>query len=935
VWVDELGQTDDYVELLNVGTEPLDLSAFRLADDEGAHPLPAVTLAPAERVLLWADKEPEQGTNHLPMKISSGGEKLSLLDAHGAVVDETQVPPLQEHHAWARHPDGTGSFTDCGWATPESSNGDHCGPHQPPGLPEVVSFAPYVWPQPWPSQTGPLVLSELALRPAQFVEVLNVSDQPVELSAFQVTLAPSTVGEPWPTREQGAPLSWAEGSLAPHARGLLPVSPSDLGAIAQDPRYEGVVSLWRVADGAVLDRVAFDQWPEGAALARGDTASSAFRFCEEPTPGEDDGACVPVTQRETGDHVRALQTAGDFEALSKARARVGISGVEFIVDMDAGDRVTLLNSEDWDLHYLFISEVIDGEPHIDRCTSSGYMQFQAGWYAFSEQQYFKVEGRRYLLGNLVHHAGTDLHTVEFSPGDAISPAQMQRAFFAVMRTVPEPTLWAIRPQDAEQVARARLIEGQVPLVDPNAPYRGVTFQPLSAAVAFGTLKYVQSDAIDAEPLGPHDILLTDQVPNDIPFVAGLITEAIQTPLSHVNVLSRARGTPNMFLRDAREVPAVSSLLGKLVRFEVRGADYLLREATSQEAVEFWNSRLPSGPPLAPRLDRTMRGVQPLEQHSFADLPALGGKASQMAELLSVEVCSATALPERPFALPVVHSLEHFSASGAASLLSQAQQDPDFQANSQVREQKLAEVRQAILAYPVDSTLLDQLEEAIAERWPDKRLRFRSSSNTEDLSTFSGAGLYDSTPWEPSDGRAGLERAVREVWASLWNTRAYDERAAYNIDQSSVAMGVLVHPAYFHETANGVIISRDVREPMRADRYSFNAQIGEALVTNPAPGVASDQFTASTYDPSNLISESVSSLPGPHPVLRQSEISELVCSLQRIHEHFRGVVDPEGKNAWFAMDVEFKVSGANRAVAIKQARPYSFGSAAPAGWCDLF
>ena len=50
------------------------------------------------------------------------------------------------------------------------------------------------------------------------------------------------------------------------------------------------------------------------------------------------------------------------------------------------------------------------------------------------------------------------------------------------------------------------------------------------------------------------MLITDDVPNDVPLVGGLITEAFQTPLSHVSVLSRNRGTPNMALRDAREDP---------------------------------------------------------------------------------------------------------------------------------------------------------------------------------------------------------------------------------------------------------------------------------------------------------------------------------------------------------------------------------------------
>jgi hypothetical protein len=46
------------------------------------------------------------------------------------------------------------------------------------------------------------------------------------------------------------------------------------------------------------------------------------------------------------------------------------------------------------------------------------------------------------------------------------------------------------------------------------------------------------------------------------------------------------------------------------------------------------------------------------------------------------------------------------------------------------------------------------------------------------------------------------------------------------------------------------------------------------------------------------------------------------------------LDPLQSNPWFAVDIEFKLMGAERALVIKQARPYSFGREAPLGWCDF-
>src|SRR5690606_19025347 len=151
-------------------------------------------------------------------------------------------------------------------------------------------------------------------------------------------------------------------------------------------------------------------------------------------------------------------------------------------------------------------------------------------------------------------------------GDVIEGEQMKQAFFSVVPHTQNPTAWFVRPQAADQVERARAVEGELPLVSPEAPFENVTFQALTEGVAYGTLKFVPNSNLYSERLGPNVIVITDDVPNDIPLVGGLITEAFQTPLAHVNVLSQNRGTPNAALQDARN--ALASHLNQLVRIEV-------------------------------------------------------------------------------------------------------------------------------------------------------------------------------------------------------------------------------------------------------------------------------------------------------------------------------------------------------------------------------
>ena len=62
------------------------------------------------------------------------------------------------------------------------------------------------------------------------------------------------------------------------------------------------------------------------------------------------------------------------------------------------------------------------------------------------------------------------------------------------------------------------------------------------------------------------------------------------------------------------------------------------------------------------------------------------------------------------------------------------------------------------------------------------LRYRSSTNNEDLPGFSGAGLYDSKTQDPEETEEdGIDKSIKGVWASLWNFRAFTEREFHRID----------------------------------------------------------------------------------------------------------------------------------------------------------
>ncbi|MBN2715515.1 MAG: lamin tail domain-containing protein [Deltaproteobacteria bacterium] len=926
-WVDEQGETEDYVELYNGSADAISLNGYELSDGQGVPVrLPDITVPAFGRVLLFADADVAQGEMHLPFKLSSEGDTLTLTSRDGEAVDHVVIPPLRHNTALLRLPDGAKEMSECIWASPGTANGSECGTAFSPTVYDTVEFSDYTWPSPWP-KSPEVTINEFRLLSDGFIELLNRSTADVNLSSLDIRLLPLPAGTPWPDRNDGTQVALPEGTLAPSERIVVALNGEEAD-IAAARWNEGVISLWQENVDEPLERIDFMHWPEGAVMSRQPDGTGRHVFCSDDTKGHSNDACTPVLTRAVESHLRHLRTPGDFEMLAAGDTRMGVLTVKQVVDLLNNDQSYLLKSERWDIHYTFVREVIEGNEPLNRCDEADEIIFDAGRDVFNDINYYSSENRQYLLGSLVHHTGANLHTFEYvSDRDAITGELMKRGFFAAMERVQIPTQWSFRPENQSQVDAALTVDGEMPIVTPSAPYQNRTYQPLNDTVGYGVLTFISAAELDNESLGPQVILVTDAVPNDIPLAAGVITESFQTPLSHVNVLSKSRGTPNMALVKAREDERIAAHLGELVRLEVGHADFDIRVADAAEAQTFWESAGTDGPLQIPILDDSVLGIVALQDASLADTPIIGAKAAGLAELTSLSLdCDVPLVtPRDSFAIPVSHYLKHFESSGAAERLAQLRADDVFQTNPDVRREGLAEVRAMIMTNPVASDLLQEVTSYIAETFGTARVRFRSSSNTEDLDGFSGAGLYTSVSGAVDDPERPIDDAIRTVWASLWNMRAYDERAYYHVSQDDVAMGILCHEAFLSEKANGVAISRDINRPWLGSFDYVNVQFGEASVTNPAPGISADLFIHHYWlDPSETYYAQSTFMNG-EKVLTDTEVDNLHCVLRGIQKHLRPLYDPNEENDRFTIDIEFKLIEPDRTLLVKQARPYSFGN----------
>jgi hypothetical protein len=237
-----------------------------------------------------------------------------------------------------------------------------------------------------------------------------------------------------------------------------------------------------------------------------------------------------------------------------------------------------------------------------------------------------------------------------------------------------------------------------------------------------------------------------------------------------------------------------------------------------------------------------------------------------------------------------------------------------------RERALDKLRKKIkkgeLA-PDDAAAIAKLQASFPAGTP---IRCRSSTNNEDLEGFNGAGLYDSFTHRPDEG--DLSKTVKQVWASLWNFRAYDERDLHRIDHLGAAMGVLVHPNFDDELANGVAVTKNPYDPVWPGFY-VNVQVGESLVTNPDPDATPDELLISAigehdeYETQYIRRSTLTT--GGRPVMTDEQLAGLTGLLATIQAGFKAIYAKDDDDG-FAMDVEFKVDAAGR-LAVKQARPW--------------
>ncbi len=684
---------------------------------------------------------------------------------------------------------------------------------------------------------------------------------------------------------------------------------------------------------------------------RSDTGTRAPTDAGLQDAGAPEGQCAEAAER-LGHPVclHRIDSDADWRSVAAPLDRVDqVRSTKYFVPASDAARLRplFIDADYYTMHYNFMVEAF--EPLFEALTTGMYLDLL-----------FDPALREYYVGEVIEsrRPGGDTFVGFYVAGDAATPKlvgceDLETVYGELSDRMPGFEL-AVIPFDAAQ--RELVGDCGLPVFNPDA---SLEYELYHYGAGYGTVRLHTlrslSEALETGAIGWQDILVVDEAPFDVEtVVSGVVTGTRQSPLSHLAVRGASRGTPNCYLRDAAEL--LASWDGELVKATCDTDTLTVSAATVEEAEAFWAGIRPS-PVTLPDPDPSFTELLNLLDLPVADptersrsRSRFGGKARNLAWLYQT-IDDALQFPgfgipvayyqafieDNTWAVDVGAGLETLSF---AETLSAYLEDETFRTDGQLRQARLAALRGAMTDSPCDPDLLDRLASEILRVFgaDNVMVRFRSSSNAEDDLRFNGAGLYESASacladqldgdvigpsrCDPQqDDERDLCRALKQVWASLWNRRAYDEREWYGIDHARAAMGILVNPRTTLEVANAVAFSGNplgINDP----RYLVSAQAGEIDVVSSRPGVWPEQVLLTVSD--GAVSDidyvlSSSELPEGEHVLEVAHLNrmgELLFELSGIYP----IDDPLPDGADVYLDTEWKVTQ-EEALVVKQIRPF--------------
>src|SRR5262249_35692083 len=143
-------------------------------------------------------------------------------------------------------------------------------------------------------------------------------------------------------------------------------------------------------------------------------------------------------------------------------------------------------------------------------------------------------------------------------------------------------------------------------------------------------------------IGFNEILVLDEVPVQLPPVAGIITTKPSTPLSHINLLAKGWGIPNVYIKNAQEL--FKQYNGWWVEFDARHDNYSIKRADKNALDEYQNRLKERLDVMKPRSDLSVMKLASLSEQRASSVIAYGAKSANLGEMIHAKLAGISVPP---------------------------------------------------------------------------------------------------------------------------------------------------------------------------------------------------------------------------------------------------------------------------------------------------
>jgi phosphoglucan,water dikinase len=330
-----------------------------------------------------------------------------------------------------------------------------------------------------------------------------------------------------------------------------------------------------------------------------------------------------------------------------------------------------------------------------------------------------------------------------------------------------------------------------------------------------------------------------------PNVRGVVLCHALPHLSHLALRARQAKVPLIAVEDDKLVEYARSLANEpVVKLSAESTGIKLEPTTAPASAAAASSEAgPQATKPVIRLDAdlsragTVFDLVALDKRGLEKSIRIAGTKSAMCARLSAiaENSSGSAAFAAPAGVVIPFGAMEFACASISKLehLDSLLLDLNQHADDPVKMRDTCEAIQNLVRSlkPSASAL-----QSVAKKFgPNARVMVRSSANVEDLEGMSAAGLYDSIPNVDPNSEDAFSRAVGEVWASLYTTRAVASRAAAGVDQLEAHMCVLVQEMLSPEVSFVLHTKHPLTNDNNEAYVEFALGLGETLASGAVRG----------------------------------------------------------------------------------------------------